>query len=146
MYRAKHPSGWDSGFFRLGAGPNDNHNQLFINLVTRQVEAMAHDTNLEGWEPLYIFMGNGKPEKVAKPAEVEAGPSGDPRYEYNLNDKQTGLLWAIYTNDAEAMQVGPTLAALTRRGLTVGHGKLELTELGKKVAKLLDTEADNPVT
>lgn len=136
MYRVQHPSGWSTGFFRLGAAPGDSNNQLFINLVTREVKAMPYDTDLEAWEPLYIFMGNEPEKATAQPREELA--EVDPRHEYNLNDKQVGLLWAIHTNDTEAMETGPTLAALSRRGLTVGQGKLELTDLGKRVAQQLN--------
>ncbi len=144
MHVNDHPSGWDTGFFRMGASPEDQHNQLFIHLVTREVKSKPYDTDEPLWEPLYVYLGTGD---GGEPAEVE-GPTphvqelnNDPRYEYNLNDKQVGLLLAIYMGDTEAMGNGPTLGALTRRKLTVGQGRLELTELGKKVAKQLDTEA-----
>jgi hypothetical protein len=58
-----HPSGWETGFFRVAATPENGNLQLHRHRVTGVISSLPYDhadrDPQSEWEPIYVYRGHG---------------------------------------------------------------------------------------
>jgi hypothetical protein len=59
--KRRHPSGWETGFFRIAATPGNGHLQVYRNKITGEFKPLPYDhwekEPDSDWEPIYVFRG-----------------------------------------------------------------------------------------
>ena len=59
--KLEHPSGWETGFFRVAATPDNGNLQIHRHKLTGEFKPLPYDHSEKepesDWEPIYVFRG-----------------------------------------------------------------------------------------